>query len=375
MKTLKNPNYLTIALYSIVSVLIIYSGIQLIDSIGCMIKGVKKIGILFWESLKPLFIAFIIAYLLDPLVCFYEKRCCSKGKRTAPLFLAFATLIGCIGLFILILFLHTSFVMNREVTAKTIWDLKENMHLLEQFLEALDQKAHEWGLLERNDLIQGIYEVFNTALTRVVDKTLDGLKEWIPQFISVGIAFVISAYLLKDKVYFLEHTQEWMERFFPKKLKKIVYCSGQALDEVFSGYIQGQLLDAGIMTLLISLALTLIRLDFAIIIGVVSGIFNVIPYFGPLVGLVLGGLMGFIGNDPKKGIYAILCIGVLQQIDGWFIVPKIMQKTIKIHPIAVILSLYIGGKYFGLMGMLLAVPIAAFIGEIICKCYHTEKCL
>ncbi|MGL4797833.1 MAG: AI-2E family transporter, partial [Cellulosilyticaceae bacterium] len=133
------------------------------------------------------------------------------------------------------------------------------------------------------------------------------------------------------------------------------------------GYIRGQLIDAVIMGTLISIALTCIGIDFAIIIGIISGIFNLIPYFGPVVGFVLAGFIGFIGGEPQKGIYAVLAVVALQQLDGWVIVPHIMGETVKLHPIVVLLAIVIGGQLWGLVGFLLAVPVVGFIRLLIIR--------
>jgi predicted PurR-regulated permease PerM len=372
MQPIKNPKYLTIALYTIVTVLIIYISIQLLGRIGFIGARLKNIILWIWGGVKPFFIGLLFAYLMDPLVCFYEKRCCLKNKRAVPLFLALLTIVLCIGLFCLIIYLQTRLALGKQNMGDTYVELRESLNIAENIVNQLDQKATEWGILERNKLIQNLYGFINTILVMISQKTMSLFKNIIPKLINIGIGIVMSVYLLRDKSYFIKHYKKNAKQFLPNQINKVLKFIGEALDHVFVGYIRGQLLDAAIMTLLISVALTLIQLDFAMIIGVISGIFNIIPYFGPLVGLAIGGFIGFIGSDPRKGLYAILCIGILQQIDGWFIVPKIMQRTVNIHPVLVILSLYIGGKYFGLVGILLGVPVAAFIRALVLKYVKEE---
>jgi predicted PurR-regulated permease PerM len=108
-------------------------------------------------------------------------------------------------------------------------------------------------------------------------------------------------------------------------------------------------------------------MDFAIIIGIVAGLFNLIPYFGPVVGFVLAGLIGLVDGNPMKAIYGVAALMIIQQIDGWIIVPKVVGGSVKLHPVVVLLSILIGGSLFGLAGMLLGVPVAAFIRLVILR--------
>ena len=127
-----------------------------------------------------------------------------------------------------------------------------------------------------------------------------------------------------------------------------------------------EVMDSILMVILTSGALLLIRLDFAIIIGVIAGIFNLIPYFGPIVGFGLAVIIGLLDPEPIKALYAAIAILIIQQIDGWFIVPKVVGNCVKLHPIVVLLAILVGGNLFGLIGMLLAVPAAAFIRLLLC---------
>ena len=136
---------------------------------------------------------------------------------------------------------------------------------------------------------------------------------------------------------------------------------GRDVDHILAGYIRGEVIDAIIIVILTSGALLVIQLDFAIIIGIISGIFNLIPYFGPIVGFVLAIIIGLLDTNPMKALYGAIAILIIQQIDGWFIVPKVVGDCVKLHPILVLLAILIGGNLFGLIGMLIAVPVAAFI--------------
>ncbi|HEX3021861.1 MAG TPA: AI-2E family transporter, partial [Lachnospiraceae bacterium] len=132
-------------------------------------------------------------------------------------------------------------------------------------------------------------------------------------------------------------------------------------DTVFSGYLKGQLTDALVMMCLISLVLSIIGVKFGMVIGILAGIGNLIPYFGPIVAYAGTILVCIINADYKLMVIAIIALFIIQTIDGNIIGPKLLSHSIQIHPLLVIISLIFGSAIGGLLGMLLAVPIGAFI--------------
>ena len=215
--------------------------------------------------------------------------------------------------------------------------------------------------LNKVQIIQKIYGFLNAFLNTLWLKVLRFITGLGLNSMNIILAFVIAFYLLQDKEDLLKGWRKCIAFVFPKKVSQQLRLLGQEIDGVFSGYIRGQFLDTIIIAVLTSLALTLIKLDFAIIIGLVAGIFNLIPYFGPVVGFVLAGLIGLLDPNPMKSIYGVIALIIIQQFDGWVIIPKIVGESVKLHPVVVLLAVLIGGNLFGIVGMLLGVPIAALI--------------
>lgn len=137
---------------------------------------------------------------------------------------------------------------------------------------------------------------------------------------------------------------------------------------VFFGYIRGQLTDAFIMSLLISSFFVIFRIKFAVLIGVISGFSNIIPYFGAITGFCLAVFSALLSGEPIKAVYAAVIMVGLQQIDSVFIVPKIVGEKVELSPPAVIVALAVGGKLFGILGMIFAVPFCGIL-KIILKNY------
>ena len=174
------------------------------------------------------------------------------------------------------------------------------------------------------------------------------------------IAIVLSIYLLKDSEYFIGLWNKLYYLVF-RKSKAGIYTKKIFLiiHDVFSKFIRGQLLEAVFVGVLSSIALIIVGIDYAVVIGIIAGICNMIPYVGPIVGTILAAIMGLLSGNPIKIIYAIIAMLIVQQIDNNLLAPKIVGESVGLHAVFTMLAIIIGGNAFGLIGMLIAVPLAA----------------
>ena len=134
---------------------------------------------------------------------------------------------------------------------------------------------------------------------------------------------------------------------------------------VITTFIKGALVDSLIVAFLSSLVLTLLDVKFAVIIGVIGGLLNIIPYFGPFFGMVPAFLVAFFDAGLARGFLVILGLFLVQQLDSNYIYPKIVGATTGLHPLFVLMAVSIFGYFFGIAGMLLAVPVAGIIQVLI----------
>ena len=397
MKIQRNNRYFTIAVYAVGATLVAFVGILAMLRLNEVWKAICKLVYLVYELLKPLIIGFIIAYLLDPIVKFYESKCHqikrksvfhSKNKkkqmtsdldhlkrwqiRTLPTFFTFLSLIVVLGLFILIIVMNVEAVSGNFSFLSIKESIRKYLAYFENVLDGVNRFTNEMGILKgQEDIVQKIYGVINAFVIRISNQLINYLTTIGLNAMNLLLAFVIAFYLLQDKERCVAVTKKISYTLLKPKIYRHVMVLCHDIDYIFSGYIRGQIIDAMIVAVLTSLALTIIQLDFAIIIGVIAGIFNLIPYFGPIVGLVLAIIIGVLDPNPMKALYGAGAILIIQQIDGWIIVPKIVGECVKLHPVIVLLAILIGGNLFGLIGMLIGVPIAAFIRLVLLR-YVTE---
>lgn len=391
MKIERNNHLLTLAVY------VFWTGFALIAAtLGLLnlkqvVSWAWRIVIAFLALLAPLIYGIIIAYLLDPIVNFYDKRCKNlknlkwhftfkhknKTKERLPMrtwatLLSFITVLLIIGLFVLMVVLNVQDMMG----STNIEGLKVSFYKYTQYFEDMLTRievgfASVPGIGQQGHLLQKVYGYLNHFFMSISNHLFRSLTVIGVHTMNWLLAIVIAFYLLQDKMRSLLFLKKLTYSLCKSKVYRHVEVLAKDIDYVFSGYIRGQILDAIIIAILTSLILTLIKLDFAIIIGIIAGIFNLIPYFGPVIGFILAGLIGIMDPNPMKAIYGVGAMLILQQIDGWFIVPKVVGECVKLHPVVVLLAILIGGNLFGLVGMLIGVPVAGFIRLVLLR-YMTD---
>ena len=164
-----------------------------------------------------------------------------------------------------------------------------------------------------------------------------------------------------------------MHLILPQKANAVLAETLHDVNSVLSAFIRGALLDAMFIAILSSIGLSVAGLDFAVFIGCFAGIANVIPYFGPVLGMIPAFIVGTFTEGLTTGIISVLILLVIQQIDCNLIYPRIVGSTTGLHPLFVLLAVSVAGYYGGILGMILAVPIAGIIQTFILKWVHSRE--
>ena len=206
----------------------------------------------------------------------------------------------------------------------------------------------------------------------------EGLQSWLSQHVSIRflagrirsasgaavtvfLGIIASIYLLKDKEYFLLLKDRFLSLILKQKTHGILCEIAGDINTVLSAFVKGALVDSLLVALLSSAALSLLEVDYAVVIGVLGGLLNIIPYFGPFISMVPAFLVGLLTGGPAKSAAAVLSLFLIQQLDSNYIYPRVVGKSTGLHPLFVLLSVSISGYFFGLTGMILAVPAAGVL--------------
>ena len=213
----------------------------------------------------------------------------------------------------------------------------------------------------------------NDILGSAISKSFGQVKKLGSNIVSILLGLIVAFYILKDLDYFKELYRETTKALIKERKNQKLRILLTDINSIISRFIRGQLLDALIVGILSSIGLSIIGLDFAVLIGMTAGIANIIPYFGPVIGSVPAVIVGLLSGNPISALLAVVVLVVVQQIDGALIAPKIVGDSVGLHPVFVMLSILIGGAYFGLWGMLLAVPTAAIIKMFLIRWMEDKK--
>ncbi|ONI40183.1 hypothetical protein AN639_10275 [Candidatus Epulonipiscium fishelsonii] len=367
MKIEKNNKYYTIGVYVIISVIIIFLIIEFIANFKMIIEyawqAIKYITHIF----KPLIIGIVVAYLIDPFVDFYCRKV-GKEKRLIATCFAVITLVAFIGIFVLMAVMNIQEVVQEANLNDLLSDIQAYLLYFQDVVEqmTITINGETFSKLPQR-IFYEIYQAIDGWIIKLSNNLINFITVLGTNIVSIALGFIIAMYILKDKPKLLTITKNILSVIFNNKISTELIHIAADINMVLSGYIRGQIIDTVIVATLTSLLLTIVGVDFAIIIGIIVGIFNLIPYFGPIIGAGIAGVIGIMGGDMQKGLYAIIAVFVLQQIEAFIIVPKVIGENVKLHPISVLLAVGIGGEFCGLFGMLLGVPIVALLRVIIIR--------
>ena len=179
------------------------------------------------------------------------------------------------------------------------------------------------------------------------------------------VTIVISVYLLLERSEIKAFLVKVANAFFDSKTNKSIAKYYNKTNHIFFTYITSQVFDAFIVGIIISLVMTWMGIKYATLLGFIIGLFNVIPYYGAIVAILIAFIITIFTGGIGQALWLGVIITVLQQIDSNIINPKILGTTLNLSPILVISSVTIGGAYFGILGMFLGVPVTAFLKVII----------
>lgn len=184
----------------------------------------------------------------------------------------------------------------------------------------------------------------------------------------VGLAPVLAVYILIDLDNFKNNTLGLTP---PKYQEEVTYVAG-AVGGALGSFVRGQILVAVIVGVMSSIGMALIGLPFWLLIGIISGFLNLIPFLGPTVGGALAALVALLDGDPWQALWAVLIMVIIQQIDNHVITPVVQRARVNLSPLVIILALVIGGSLAGLLGVLVAVPATAAIRILVGHFWRTR---
>lgn len=342
----------------ILFVLIAYLIVKVVDNYPSVFAVVRR-GL---SILSPFILAFIIAYMINPIVMYFEKKL--KLKRGFSILCAYSLLVIIVAL--IIVFIAPIFVNSISELVKDI--------------PGYVAKANEWVLSQDFNL--------DFITTEKINEGIDKIIKSIPTFLSaVGgsistiynttmsvitattnffIGLVVSCFVLLEKEKFISYSRKLTFIIFREEYGHKVIELTRVLNSNIGKYLVGKFIDSMFVAVLAIIGLLLIGSKYAILLGTVFGIANMIPYFGPIITTCIAVFIN-VFVSPMKAVVTLIILLVIQQIENLILDPKIVGSQLGLSPFFTILAVSIGGNLFGIPGMILGSPVMSIIK------YNTTK--
>lgn len=330
------------------------------------------------EILKPFLYGVVFAYLLAPLCNKIEEKLFQifpKAKTKARRFICFIAIVISLCVAIAVIWLIIMMIIPQ------VWDS------VMKIIQMVPQKlivVNNWieHMLENQPELQAYFEEFSSQAESNIDSLLNVdtiqkvqsiIKSLSVQLFGVlgvvkniFLGLLISAYLLGSRKLFGAQAGLILHGVFSDKWAKIIEEEIRYTDKMFNGFLVGKIIDSAIIGLLCFAGTSIMGFEAPAFISVIIGITNIIPFFGPFIGAIPCGLLLLLEN-PMHCLYFIIFIFVLQQLDGNVIGPKILGNTTGVSSFWVLFAILLFGGMWGVVGMVIGVPLFAVIYDIIRK--------
>ncbi|MBQ2744609.1 MAG: AI-2E family transporter [Lachnospiraceae bacterium] len=384
MKFNFDKRYLKLCKYIGVTTVIIYLAFRLIDSIPFLYDNIMSLFGSIWDMSFPIILGFIIAFLMLGPVNAIEKLL-KKSKffskhggacRAIGIVTSYLVVLG----FLISLLIGIYFMIGGQISQNST--LSNILVSITEYFESSSFSTESLTNLISNlklpfgDVISSQMGNIASFLQSLITGLFSGVADFV---ISLGsniftlvIALTCSIYVIASREFFSDIWDKFFFIIFRKRKSGVVIRRALGIIKTtFSKYIHGQLIEASIVAVMSTIILYIIGVDYAIVLGLVCGIFNLIPYIGPFIGTAIAAVFTLFSGDIWMVVAVIVCLVIVQQIDCNILCPKIVGDIVGLHPALVLIAVTIGGNMNGLLGMIIAVPIAASLKTLIADWFAT----
>ncbi len=317
--------------------------------------------------LLPFISAALLAYLGDPLVDRLEKTRLTRTLSVVVVFLLLFAVLGPLMVFLITLLKEQLgnfliqmpdyldwLVVNLQPTVQTKLGVTLPTLEVEQLKETF---IKEWA--NAGGFIKG--------LIRTISHSGLVVAGWLANIILIP---VITFYLLRD----WDHLVDYVHDILPRSIEGKVVQLAQESDEVLGAFLRGQMLVMLALGIIYSIGLSIVGVEFSLLIGLFAGLLSFIPYMGLIVGVLIAGVaVLFQTGELISLLWVFLVFGIAQMIEGMFLIPVLVGDRIGLHPVAVIFAVLAGGQLFGFFGILLALPVFAVLAVLLRHAHKKYK--
>ncbi len=331
----------------------------------------------YWNRLmgilQPVLIGLVFAYLVNPIVMFGEKHIFSllskrtKKERKAKKAARTLSVIGAV-LFVLVIVAVLLGMVIPELYSsieRMVVQLPKQVESFTAWIQGFISEESEFANYLEQVLNKGLDYFENWAKTDFLPQTKNimtavtgGVISVVRVLFNVVIGIIISVYILISKETFIGQAKKLVYALLPAYKGNVLIETVRKGNEIFGGFISGKILDSAIIGVLCFVGLYILKMPYALLVSVIVGVTNVVPFFGPYIGAVPSTILIMLAN-PIQGLYFVIFILVLQQLDGNIIGPRILGESTGLSSFWVVFAILVGGGLFGFLGMVMGVPVFA----------------
>ncbi len=330
----------------------------------------QPIGIFFSTIFIPILLAGILYYMLNPIVNLLMKIKIGRFSisRTWAVVLVFLLLVG------LIVLMATEFVpklLNQIVNLAN--NVPAAVNSVQDIFDKAVKEMNSQQILQKIDF-SSLTKKLTSNITSYANAFFNGLTSGIGGIISAAASAVITAitvpvvlfYMLKDG-YRLKTN---LGALLPAQHREQTMELLSEMSRTISKYISGQMIECLFVGTFTAIGYLIIGLPYALLLGVIAGICNIIPYLGPYIGIAPALMVSFSHGGWISMIWNVVIVVIVQQIDGNLVYPNVIGKSLQIHPLTIIIILLAAGNIAGLMGIILAIPLYAVVKVVVVHLYN-----
>lgn len=384
MKFNFDKRYFKLCKYIGVTTVIIYLAFRLIDSVPFLYDNILSLLGSIWDMAFPIVLGFIIAFLMLGPVTFIEKQL-KRIKffdkrpgicRAIGIVTSYVAILG----FLIALLIGIYFMIGGQISQNStisnilvfIYDYFEtSLVSTDSLTELINDLKLPFG-----DVISSQMGNIASFLQSLITGFIGGIADFVvslgSNIFNLVIALTCSIYVIASREFFSDIWDKFFFIVFRGKKSGIVLRRALGIIKTtFAKYIHGQLIEACIVAIMSTVVLSVIGINYAIVLGLICGIFNLIPYIGPFIGIAVTAVFALFSGDLWMVVAVIVCLVIVQQIDCNILCPRIVGDIVGLHPALVLIAVTIGGNMNGLLGMIIAVPIAASLKTLIADWFET----
>lgn len=380
MKINFDKQYLKYSLYAFLTIALSVVFLYAVKYSGAFFLFLARILGATSAILSPFIIGVSIAYLLNPSVRFFGEKFFIKirglklkTRLRNNLSIATTYLILIVFVISIAIYIVPQIAQNmRDIALRAPEYVRFSTEAINDLIENVEYRTGYDVKAQITPVINNIINRTTEIVEHAINNLLLGIASVTSGIFNSILGLVVAFYLLQDKNSIKKGVTSLLELLFKHSTAKKIESFGREVDNIFTKFLVGRALDSFIIGCICFIGLSLLNIRYALLLSIIVGITNMIPYFGPFIGAIPVIIITFF-DSPINALWVALFILALQQFDGLYLGPKIMGDSVGVRPFWIIFSVIVGGRLFGVIGMFLGVPIIAIILSLVSKFMDSRR--